>query len=131
MAPYAATKHAVVGLSTSLRAEAAALGVRVSAVCPGFIQTGIYEAATLVNLRKEDLMSNIPFKIIGAAAAAKKILRGVERNRAIIVFPFYARLFWWLNRIHPRLLAPLANKSVKDFRRHRVEGKDERRGNAA
>ena len=39
LAPYAATKHAVVGLSTSLRAEGAAWGVNVSVVCPGIIQT--------------------------------------------------------------------------------------------
>ncbi len=37
---YAATKSAVIGLSTSLRAEAAGLGVKVSVVCPGYVQTG-------------------------------------------------------------------------------------------
>src|SRR5262249_46172547 len=36
---YCATKHAVVGLSTSLRIEAAAAGVRVSVLCPGVIRT--------------------------------------------------------------------------------------------
>jgi NAD(P)-dependent dehydrogenase (short-subunit alcohol dehydrogenase family) len=35
---YTATKYAVVGLSRALRAEAAAHGVKVSVVCPGFIQ---------------------------------------------------------------------------------------------
>jgi len=40
---YAATKHAVVGLSTSLRAEAAQLGIRVSVICPGVIRTPILE----------------------------------------------------------------------------------------
>jgi len=39
LTPYAMTKHAVVGLSLSLRAEAAAYGVRVTAVCPGFVDT--------------------------------------------------------------------------------------------
>src|SRR5688572_22607934 len=39
LTPYCMTKYAVVGLSTALRAEAAALGVRVSVVCPGFIQS--------------------------------------------------------------------------------------------
>jgi NAD(P)-dependent dehydrogenase (short-subunit alcohol dehydrogenase family) len=38
LAPYAAAKHAV-GLSLSLRAEGASRGVRVSAVCPGFVDT--------------------------------------------------------------------------------------------
>ncbi len=36
---YCATKHAVVGLSTSLRIEAAAAGVRVSVLCPGVVRT--------------------------------------------------------------------------------------------
>jgi NAD(P)-dependent dehydrogenase (short-subunit alcohol dehydrogenase family) len=36
---YCATKHAVVGLSTSLRIEAAASGVRVSVLCPGPVRT--------------------------------------------------------------------------------------------
>lgn len=125
MAPYSTTKFAVVGLSTSLRAEAKALGVRVSAVCPGFIQTGIYDAATLVKGSKEDMLKRIPFKIISAETAAKKILRGVERNRAVIVFPFYARLFWRLSRIHSRLLAPLANKTVNDFRKTRSDDETE------
>lgn len=37
--PYTATKHAVVGLSLGLRAEAAGRGVRVSVVCPSFVDT--------------------------------------------------------------------------------------------
>ena len=37
------TKHAVVGLSLSLRAEAALLGIRVSVLCPGAIRTPILD----------------------------------------------------------------------------------------
>lgn len=126
MTPYATTKHAVVGLSTSLRTEAERLGVRVSAVCPGFIQTGIYDAGTFVKNTKEAFLSQIPFKLMNAREAARKILRGVERNRAIIVFPFYARFLWWLARINPSLLSPLSRKTVNDFRRTRGDtaGKD-------
>ena len=40
---YATTKYAIVGLSKSLRAEAASLGVRVSVICPGVIRTPILE----------------------------------------------------------------------------------------
>lgn len=119
MTPYATTKYAVVGLSTSLRAEAEGLGVRVSAVCPGFIQTGIFEASTIARSTSETFLSLIPFKLMDAQSAAKKILRGVELNRAIIVFPSYARLFWWLARLSPGLLVPFARKTVNDFRRTR------------
>ena len=41
--PYAMTKHGVVGLSLSLRAEAAEHGVRVTAVCPGVVDTPILD----------------------------------------------------------------------------------------
>jgi short-subunit dehydrogenase len=51
--PYAATKHAVVGLSTSLRAEAAELGVKLSVVCPGFIRTEIFDTAVKVTNYKD------------------------------------------------------------------------------
>lgn len=39
MAPYAASKHAVVGLTRCAAAEAATAGVTVNAVCPGYVDT--------------------------------------------------------------------------------------------
>ncbi|MCP4709232.1 MAG: SDR family oxidoreductase, partial [Planctomycetes bacterium] len=43
MVSYVAAKYAVVGLSKSLRVEAAPLGIRVSVICPGVIDTPIVE----------------------------------------------------------------------------------------
>ena len=40
---YSATKHAVVGLSRSLRLEMAEHGVEVSVVCPGFVDGGMFK----------------------------------------------------------------------------------------
>jgi NAD(P)-dependent dehydrogenase (short-subunit alcohol dehydrogenase family) len=117
LTPYAMTKHAVVGLSLSLRAEAAALGVRVSAVCPGFIESGIYDAARIARLEGSSGVRNLSlFKLVPADVAAKRILAGVARNRAVIVFPFYARVLWWLSRIHPALLAPVGRHTMRRFR---------------
>ncbi len=44
LTPYGMTKYAVVGLSLSLRVEAAAFGVRVSALCPSAVDTPILDA---------------------------------------------------------------------------------------
>lgn len=120
-APYAATKAAIVGLTTSLRAEAAALGVKVTAVCPAFIKTAMFDSATVVNAAQEAAVPKLPFKMMGPGRAAEIALRGVEKNRGIVVFPFYAWIMWWLYRIHPALTAPISKKMVEDFRavRHR------------
>jgi NAD(P)-dependent dehydrogenase (short-subunit alcohol dehydrogenase family) len=40
-APYCTAKHALIGLSLSLRLEGADLGVRVSAACPEYVGTNI------------------------------------------------------------------------------------------
>ena len=46
MAPYVASKHALLGLSRSAHLELKPLGVRVSALCPGPIQTDILGTGT-------------------------------------------------------------------------------------
>ena len=119
-APYSATKHAVVGLSQSVRAEGEDLGVRVSVVCPGFIESNIYTASEAVNLPQERLLGNLPFRKVPAAVAALRILEGVRRNRAVIVFPGYAQLMWWMYRLLPAVVAPLGRRMIRDLRKLRI-----------
>lgn len=115
-APYSMTKHAVVGLSLSLRAEAADLGVKVSVVCPGYVKSDIFQSSPMLNVPRDKVVAQIPFGLMDTAAAARAILEGAARNRALIVFPRYARVLWWLYRLSPALLAPLERKTIRDFR---------------
>jgi NAD(P)-dependent dehydrogenase (short-subunit alcohol dehydrogenase family) len=115
--PYVTAKHAVVGLSTSLRYEAAAHGVKVSAICPGFVRTRLYETVPVLNARREDALSLLPVPLMPVTRAARAILRGVRWNRAIIVFPWHARFAWWLYRLQPALLGPTLRRAVRGFRR--------------
>jgi len=45
---YVAAKHGVVGLTKTAAVELAAKGVRVNAVCPGFIETPMLQRAGLL-----------------------------------------------------------------------------------
>ncbi|MHC4391390.1 MAG: SDR family NAD(P)-dependent oxidoreductase [Planctomycetota bacterium] len=119
MTPYATSKHAVVGLSTSLRAEAAGLGVRVIAVCPGFIRTRIMDNTEYKGLDEESLLKEIPFSGMPADRCAEKILRGVKRNRPLVIVGPLLAFEWWLYRMCPRFMIWLSGYRAKRFRAHR------------
>ena len=119
-AAYATTKAGVVMFSQMLRAEGAELGVKVSAACPGFIRTPIFDNAQYLRVDKERVLRHIPLPIIELAPAIEGILAGVERNDALIVLPFYARLLWRLLRWFPFLAGPINRKAMADFRRLRT-----------
>jgi NAD(P)-dependent dehydrogenase (short-subunit alcohol dehydrogenase family) len=62
---YAASKHAVEGLTRSAALEAADFGVRVNVVAPGPIDTGMLTRFTGSNERKAGLVSTVPLKRMG------------------------------------------------------------------
>ncbi|HEV2846670.1 MAG TPA: SDR family oxidoreductase [Thermoanaerobaculia bacterium] len=121
--PYATSKFGVVGLSLTLRAEGIDLGVKVSVVCPAYIRTGIFDHGTYVQSSKEGMLATIPFKFMDVDAAARAVLRGVERNKTVIVFPFYARLLWWLTRLSPSIAVAVNRDTARSFRRRAARKK--------
>jgi NAD(P)-dependent dehydrogenase (short-subunit alcohol dehydrogenase family) len=62
---YAASKHAVEGMTKSAALEAAASGVRVNAVAPGPTETGMLDRFTGTAERKAALASGVPLGRIG------------------------------------------------------------------
>jgi short-subunit dehydrogenase len=105
---YSGIKHAVLGLSHSLREEAAHYGVKVSAVLPGMVQSDMWDSA--VNVKEYNLkesMESTPLKPISAQDAAEAILQGILANKRSIVFPRINKVTLWLYRIMPNLLTSL------------------------
>jgi NAD(P)-dependent dehydrogenase (short-subunit alcohol dehydrogenase family) len=120
LTPYAMTKHGVVGLSTSLRMEAAAHGVRVSVICPGVIDTPLLDKGNPPDLPVVSHTASargLLTKAIGGAypaeALAEDVLQGVVRNRALIVTPRHARIPWRIYRLSPRLVIEIGPRLIR------------------
>jgi len=107
LGPYITSKFGVVGFSRVLAIEAEAYNVRVSVVCPGNIRT------PMLDLKEPSWIT----PAIPVERAAKCILRGIMRNRKIIVFPLRWRFVWWADRLSPALLNPLLRVIVRRARR--------------
>jgi NAD(P)-dependent dehydrogenase (short-subunit alcohol dehydrogenase family) len=113
---YTASKHAIVGMSTALRAELAVSGIQVSVLCPGTILTPMIEKGSsperwVGTYSKEKLETF--FK--GASGMApnvfsKKALDRIAKNKSIIVLPASYKMLWWINRVSPTLAMVLSQK---------------------
>jgi NAD(P)-dependent dehydrogenase (short-subunit alcohol dehydrogenase family) len=116
---YTMTKHGIVGLSLSLRGEAALMGVRVSVICPGVIRTPILEGGgrygkMLIDVPAEEMRRLFEkLRPMPPHLFAKKVLDAVAKNKAIIIYPRWWRIFWWINRLSPALGISLAQKSFE------------------
>ncbi|HOO91193.1 MAG TPA: SDR family oxidoreductase [Syntrophales bacterium] len=117
---YVTTKYAVVGLTTTLREEARAYGVNVSVVCPGVVKTPIYDTADFVGNIDGNKVKNATLEhgAITAHECAKRMVRGVARNKGIILVKAVDRLFWGVYRIRPSALSPINQWLAKHFREH-------------
>lgn len=124
VAAYSATKHAVVGLALGLRPEAALHGVRVSVLCPGAVETPILDrlppedlpATATMPWTARNYLSLFKQKPVDADRFARLALKGVDRNRAIIVVPASVRPLLYLHRLSPALTGRISNSLA-----HRVE----------
>jgi len=65
---YVASKHAVEGMTKSASLEAASSGVRVNAVAPGPIETGMLDRFTGTSERKAALLKTVPLGRVGDPA---------------------------------------------------------------
>ncbi len=114
---YVASKYGVVGLSNALRIEGADLGVNVSVVCPGYIKTAIFHTSKMIKIDREKVLESLPERFgITSEKCALVILRGVKRNKAIIVVTGFAKILWLLHRIHPGLTLWMMGRKLKQSR---------------
>jgi NAD(P)-dependent dehydrogenase (short-subunit alcohol dehydrogenase family) len=79
---YAASKHAIEGLTQSAALEAAEFGVRVNVVAPGPIDTGMLTRFTGNDERKAGLVSSVPLKRMGRPEEIAQIIVFLASDKA-------------------------------------------------
>ncbi len=80
---YVAAKHGVVGLTKAAALEYVGAGIRVNAVCPGFIETRMVEDP--MRRRGEAILAQIPAKRLGQPEEIAEMVVWLSSDRASYV----------------------------------------------
>lgn len=107
MSAYSASKHAVLGMTESLRAELAEKGIGVSAICPGVINTGIVASSRMRGAAgdaQDKLVAFYRKRNYGPELVAEAILGAVEHNRAVVPVSPEAWVMYGAKRFTPGAL---------------------------
>jgi short-subunit dehydrogenase len=124
--PYAATKAALVGFTTSLRATYRGTGVSASVIVPSFVEAGIYARL------KARSGCTAPGLLTGCSAeqVAKGVLRAIQQDvPELIINRYPIRPVLALSALSPRLGDWIATRlGVHDFFRRVIEAEKRRNG---
>lgn len=111
---YSATKFAVRGFSEALRSELKPLGIGVTAICPGVINTPITANSPIrgdggdeVRKKLGDLYAKRGYT---PERVAVNILKAVDRNTGVAPIAAEAHLMYALARFTPRIAAAVSAK---------------------
>jgi short-subunit dehydrogenase len=118
--PYSASKFAVVGLTQSLRAEARRYGVKVSAICPGFITTPMADNSKMVGgMDRKKSIDSVKFVggYISSDELARRALKDVSRNKELIVIPTKIRVLASCLRRFPEMGTLFTNLMASGMKR--------------
>jgi len=108
MAPYSASKFALVGLSDAFRAELAPDGITVTTVSPGVMRTGSHVSAKFKGNHGAEfawfsLSATMPFAAVDANRAAELIVEACRRGQSSLIIGLPARVIIAGNALFPSL----------------------------
>ncbi|ALW86964.1 ketoacyl reductase [Hymenobacter sedentarius] len=97
MAPYSASKFALVGLSEGFRAELRQHGISVTTVCPGLLRTGSPGHALVKGQQQKEfawfsIADSMPGLTMSAEQAARQIWNACRRGDGEIILSLPAKL---------------------------------------
>lgn len=108
LAPYCASKFALVGLSNAMRGELSQDNIYVTTVCPGLMRTGSHINATFKGKNNLEfawfsLGNASPLTSVSAENAAKQIVKAAKNGDAELIISFQAEILAKMNAMFPEL----------------------------
>ena len=109
---YCASKSGVVGMAGALRQELLGTGIGVCVVCPPEVDTPMV-AAEAENILPQTRLIKDMGGLLTADAVTKAVLKGIKKNRFIIVPGKMAKFSYWQSRWFPGLFSGFMNQMIK------------------
>ncbi len=110
---YAASKHALHGFFASLRVELREAGVKVTIVCPGYVDTPMRSRALKADGTPQGFDQAADRRMLSADEVASATLGAAARGRRLVLLGRETRLAWALSFLAPALLDRLLARSAK------------------
>ncbi len=113
LAPYCASKFALVGLSGAMRVELAKDNILITTVCPGLMRTGSHVNAVFKGQNEKEFAwfsigNALPVSSVSAESAAEQIVEATRRGDAELIISVQAKLAAKANGLLPELTAEIS-----------------------
>lgn len=108
---YAATKHALHGFFDSLRAEVFKHGIKVTLVCPGFVQTNVSKNALIGDGSPQEIMDTATANGIHPDRFATLMIKAIKKQKEeVYIAGAKEKLGVYTKRFLPKLLSKMIRK---------------------
>jgi short-subunit dehydrogenase len=111
--PYAMSKFAVRAFAEALHGDLAPVGVGVTLISPGFVQSDIRRVDNRGGLHPEAEDPIPAWLVMPTGKAARKMVDGILRGRREVVVTFHAKVIVFCARHFPRLLRFVVLRRVR------------------
>lgn len=119
--PYAMSKFAVRALANSITPELALMGVRVTLISPGFVESNIRRVDNQGQLH-EDAAEPMPkWLVVSRERAVQHMLRAIARGQREVIVTGHGKLFVALERFAPWVLRAAAHRMAASRGGYRTE----------
>ena len=111
IAPYCASKSAMLGFSEGLKHELGGTGVGVTVVSPIMVRTEFFDHPCFENVPRS------PAASLGPATVAKAVLQAAGSPRLEIIVPPPIRAAVWLKHTFPFVINPILGRAFRKYMR--------------